>query len=124
MLLEKNIHDKIYEVLSDPFKNKKDKPEIFRDFIMGYVTIDMPNKFVGEHGSTYNFRCRQNLKTCNFDGDIVTLRKDSNNVQENVKKEECDIVTLHEHMKSHIHFKCKDRSFGDTLKIAKLLREY
>ena len=124
MLLEKNIHDKIFEVLSEPFKNKKDKPEIFKDFIMGYVTIDMPIKFVGEHGSSYNFRCRQNLKKCNFYGDIVTLRKDSKNVQENVKKEECDIVTLHEHRKSHIHFKCKDRSFEDTLKIVNFLKEY
>jgi len=90
------------------------------------VTIGIPKKNkLHYHGSSYVLDCDSNLK-CNISGMHVTDKDKVNNIVNELKILECDILDIHYYdspnvKSSHIHFKCDKKDIEDIYKIMKLM---
>ena len=92
------------------------------------VIIGIPKKNkLHYHGSSYILECDSNLK-CNISGMHVTDKDKANNIVDELKILECDILDIHHYdspnVKSfHIHFKCDNKNIENVDKIMKYLME-
>lgn len=139
MAIEENKYEKIIDIINEPYKNKKFKPNIHGRHIFtekALIVLDMPTKKDAFHGSSYRFLCFKDI--CSASGDIVVNRDVEKDTSDKIIAESCTIKAIHQHpesimatipgkeykKESHIHFKCDNENYNDTLRIAKFLREY
>lgn len=141
-MIEKNKYERIIDIINEPYKNKDSKPSIYGRHIFtdrALILLDTPRKEGAYHGSSFTFSCRKD--TCSVYGEIVTKRESEKDISNKIIETSCAIIKIHRHpesimasvpgrqhkkeeLESHIHFACVGKDYNNTVKIAKLLREY
>ena len=135
MTIEKNIYDKIIDVINESHKNKEKQPKIRerQSFeIVGGKTllVDIPKKSkIFYHSSSYIIECDEKKKICKTEGTLVTYLNTGDKVKKELENFKCDILAIHDHdslstKSTHIHLQCKDRPYDITLQISKFLAEH
>ena len=135
MITDKNIYDKIVDVLNESFKTKERIPKIRerKSFeIIGGKTllIDIPKKTkIHYHSSSYIIDCDENKKICRTEGTLITDLNAGSGIKKNLENLKCDILAIHDHdtksvKSTHVHFICKDKSYGDTLSITRFFGKF
>jgi len=141
-MIEKNKYEKIIDIINEPYKSKGSKPNIYGRHIFtdkALILFDTPCKEDAYHGSSFTLSCRGDI--CSVNGEIVTKREFEKDVSNRIIETSCTIRDIHRHpecilatppsrewkeceKESHIHFTCADKDYNNTVKIAKVLREY
>ncbi len=134
MVLEKNIYDKIRDIinLSDQRVRASQLKERESEYFVGgkKFLIDIPKKEkIFYHGSHYIIDCDEINKKCRTAGELVTVLKSGNNVKERLECLSCEVLAIHDHdtitsKSTHVHFRCEDKDYNTTLNIVKLIRGY
>jgi len=134
MIIEKNIYDKIREVISEPHE-RVGIPQIKErksDYIVGgkSLLIDIPKKEkIFYHGSHYTIDCDENNEKCDTRGELVTVLKTGDQIKEKLDDLSCKVLAIHDHStvsvkSTHVHFRCENKNYDNTIKITKFLKEY
>ena len=134
MAIERNIYDKIKDIINEPHERigipqiKERKSE----YIVGGKTllIDIPKKEkIFYHGSHYTIDCDENNRKCDTKGELVTVLNTGDIIKKKLEDLSCNIFGIHDHRtlsvrSTHVHFRCENKNYDDTLKITKFLKEY
>lgn len=134
-MIERNINDKIIDVINESHKNKEKQPKIRerKSFeIVGGKTllIDIPKKSkILYHNSSYSIECDEEKKICKTEGTLVTHLNTGAQVKKELENFKCDILAIHNYdslstKSTHVHLQCIDRPYDITLQIAKFLAEH
>lgn len=136
-MIEKTIYSNIVKIIEEPFKEKEEKPKIhnLKENYKNVTTINLPKRKNLFSGTSFLIICNDR---CHIRGDLVAYRYDEKEDSNKIENLHCEITSIHEHpesvmaiipgkeyvKESHIHFKCYSKSYSDTLKIIKFLRNY
>lgn len=134
MIIEKNIYDKIREIISEPHERvgiPQIKERKSYEIVGGKtLLIDIPKKEkIFYHGSNYTIDCDEKDKKCHTRGELVTVLKTGDDIKKKLEDLTCDILAIHNHdsltvKSTHVHFRCENKDYDGTLKITKFLKEY
>lgn len=134
MVIEKNIYDKIKEVIITHHERIRriEIKERESDYIPGgkKLLIYIPKKEeIFYHGSYYDIDCDEKNRKCDIRGELVTTLKTSDDVRKKIEGFTCDVLAIHKHYgisikSTHAHFICENKNYDDTIKITKFLKEH
>lgn len=136
------IFNERLNLLADIFRKTKRNPKITiteHGGIHGLI-VDTPRKFKGMyHGSGYEIGCDKQITKCNIGGDLATRRVLEDITKEQLEKLDCEVFDIHRHpedvlyqlkeplekeKESHLHFRCPDKDFTNTVKIVQFIKNY
>lgn len=132
-MLEKNIYDKIADILTkiDKDRTPKIKKKMSESYVGGStLVIDIPKKYKElYHSSGYSIDCNDEKKKCDISGNLVTKLGNGAEIKNELEKFDCEIMDIHnwdgEKIKStHVHFRCKNLDYNNTLKITKFIKKH
>ncbi len=129
-----NNQNNIYEKIKDTITKIERSPK-FRErqseYILGgkSLHIDIPKKEnIFYHGSSYIIDCDENIKRCDTRGTLVTVFNDGEKVKKNLEEFGCNIIAIHDYngikvRSTHVHFRCENKDYDNTIKILNFLKE-
>ena len=102
MIIEKNIYDKIREIISESHE-RVGIPQIRERKsyeIVGGKTllVDIPKKEkIFYHGSHYTIDCDEKNIKCDTRGELVTVLKTGDEIKKKLEDLSCDVLAIHDH---------------------------
>jgi hypothetical protein len=128
------IYENIVDIFNQSYKEDR-KPKIRERFsyeIVGAKTIiiDVPKKSkLHYHSSSYVIECDENEKKCRMDGNLVADLNSGDSIRKNLDEIKCKILAIHDHdmisiKDTQVHFRCKDKTYDETISIAKFIGKF
>ncbi len=129
-MIQKDIYDKICDIFDERFKNEKNKADtkffrISQCRKTPYHTTIFPPAIPEDRQSSYTFQCNDKAKMCTITGDVYILKEQSSEAIKKLKLVDCNVKEPKPHVTAdYIYFVCAAKSYEESIKIAKILRDY